>query len=217
MTKLRCTDASYGAAYWNSMDSGAGYVDGLLPSDLVHDLWEVFIVDWHSGQDRSGEHSHLDVGCAFGFVTRHFRRRGVESWGVDISEYALGNAPDDVRDHLRPHDLRTGNDTFFGTDRFSLVTSFETLEHIAEEHVDNAIGTIVRAVRPGGWLAMTICVEGQHGWESDPTHVTIKPREWWEERFVAAGVEHRPGMEDQLRRFWLFSQHRGVFVFKKPA
>lgn len=214
---LRTTDVTYGKDYWETLDGGAGYKDSLLWADICHALWEVFVVDWASGQDRSAEHRHLDVGCAYGYLIRHMRSRGVESFGVDGSMYALGQAPPDVAPYLTPHDLITGNDTYYGPDGFSLVTCFETMEHIAEEHVANALGTIARAVRPGGLVVLTICVEGQQGWDSDPTHVTIRPRQWWTERLAAAGLESTLGYRESLQRFWLFSQHKGVFVLDGPA
>ncbi len=217
MSNLRTTDVSYGPDYWNSLDGSRGYADSVMWQDIAHDLWEVFVVDWEEGEDRSGDHCVLDVGCAYGFLIRHLRSRGVETFGVDFSDYALEHAPDDVKPYLRNLDLRTGNDTFFGPDHFSIVTCLETMEHLSEEHVPNALGTMERAARPGGWVVLTICTEDQPGWDTDPTHVTIKSREWWLEQFAVTGLVHTPEKEDALRRFWLFSAHRGVFVFWKPT
>lgn len=216
MSAHRTTDTTYGAAYWDSLDGGAGYHDSVMWADIAHALWEVFVVDREAGVDRSGEHKMLDVGCAFGFLLRHMRARGVEAWGVDFSDYALDHAPDDIAPWLRRLDLRSGNDTFFGPEQFSLVSTFETLEHIAEGSVDNALGTIARALRPGGVVAATICVEGQPGWETDPTHVTIRPAAWWSRRLAAVGLVEDPAAAAELRRFWLFSAHRGVFVARRP-
>src|SRR6476661_8245522 len=33
--------------------------------------------------------SVLDAGCAMGFLVEALRARGVEAWGIDISEYAI--------------------------------------------------------------------------------------------------------------------------------
>src|SRR6476660_8383941 len=33
----------------------------------------------------------LDVGCAMGFLVEELRIRGVEAWGIDVSEYAIAN------------------------------------------------------------------------------------------------------------------------------
>lgn len=42
----------------------------------------------------------LDVGCAKGFLVAALRARGVDAWGIDISPYAIANAPATVRPWL---------------------------------------------------------------------------------------------------------------------
>jgi predicted TPR repeat methyltransferase len=42
----------------------------------------------------------LDFGCSKGFVVKGFRLLGFEAFGVDISEYAINHAPEDVREFL---------------------------------------------------------------------------------------------------------------------
>ena len=39
----------------------------------------------------------LDAGCAMGMVVEALRDRGVEAYGVDVSDYAIANARQDVR------------------------------------------------------------------------------------------------------------------------
>src|SRR5919109_521312 len=39
----------------------------------------------------------LDVGCAKGFLVECLRDRGVEAYGFDVSEYALGEVRPDIR------------------------------------------------------------------------------------------------------------------------
>lgn len=43
----------------------------------------------------------LDVGCAKGFLVEALRDRGIEAFGIDISEYAIG----EVRSDIRPYCL----------------------------------------------------------------------------------------------------------------
>ena len=40
--------------------------------------------------------SVLDAGCAMGFLVEALRERGVEAWGVDISEYAISKVHESV-------------------------------------------------------------------------------------------------------------------------
>src|SRR5512140_377293 len=39
----------------------------------------------------------LDAGCAMGFLVEGLRARGVDAMGLDISEYAIGQAHEDIR------------------------------------------------------------------------------------------------------------------------
>jgi 2-polyprenyl-3-methyl-5-hydroxy-6-metoxy-1,4-benzoquinol methylase len=43
----------------------------------------------------------LDVGCAKGYLVRALRRLGLEARGIDVSCYAIGQADEEVRPHLR--------------------------------------------------------------------------------------------------------------------
>jgi SAM-dependent methyltransferase len=210
--EFRTDDLTYGQEYWDTLDGGAGYQDSLMWQDLSHAVWETLVPDRSANQDRSSSHRCLDIGCAFGFFVRHMQRRGVETFGVDASHFALAHAPDDVRDQLQWYDLTSGDDTFYGREAFSIVVCFETLEHIATDRIATALACIRNSLMPGGHAVLTICTENQPGWDSDPTHVTIKSRLWWTERLKEAGLHNRPGLVADLRRYWLFSNHDGVFV-----
>ena len=39
----------------------------------------------------------LDVGCEKGFLVESFRDRGVEAFGIDISEYAISEVRQDIK------------------------------------------------------------------------------------------------------------------------
>lgn len=210
---MRTSDTGYGEDYFESLDNGLGYVDSTLWEDIAHAIKEVFGIS--DGTDISGEVNVCDVGCAKGYLVRHLRRRGFDAWGVDISTYALESAPDDVKQYLRWQDLTQPHGSFFGTEQFRLVTCFETMEHIPKVHVPRALGHIHDLLMPGGKALLTICVEGQPDTLSDPTHVTIKPWRWWENQLRNAGFGMWPELEHAMRRFWLFSQHKGVFVVER--
>jgi SAM-dependent methyltransferase len=213
----RTEDRSYGADYWNSLDGGAGYQDSLMWADIAHAVAETILYDKEAGVDRSGEHQCLDVGCAAGYFVLNMRKRGCETWGLDYSRYALDQAPEGTRDQLHWFDLTDRAPSFFGPSRFTLLTCFETLEHIPEGSVGQALTHLRDSLVPGGVAVLTICVLGQPDPYSDPTHDTIMPRSWWERKFDDVGFERVWDHEDDLRRFWLFSQHKGVFVVRRPT
>lgn len=50
----------------------------------------------------------LDVGCAFGYLVKGLRELGVDAYGIDISEYALDKADEDVKPYLAKGDFIAG-------------------------------------------------------------------------------------------------------------
>lgn len=213
---MRTEDTSYGRDYFETLDNGAGYTDSPLWEDAAHIIKEVFAVGPHG--DRSGELHAVDVGCAKGFLVRHLRRRGFDAWGVDISDYAIRSAPADTVDFLRLYDLTSPDPSFFGEDAFNFAVCLETMEHIPENQVDQALANIARLVEPGSQVLFAICTDKQPGWDSDPTHVTIRSRDWWTERLNRAGLvftNEGAATQRRLGEFWLFYEHDGVFVTVK--
>lgn len=48
-----------------------------------------------------GINTFLDVGCAKGYLVKQLRELGITAYGIDISDYAIDQAPADVRPYLR--------------------------------------------------------------------------------------------------------------------
>ncbi|MEK5079366.1 class I SAM-dependent methyltransferase [Solibacillus sp. FSL W7-1436] len=68
----------------------------------------------------------LEVGCAMGYLVRTLRLLGIDSYGIDISSYAIQNA-----DELASPYVATANATecpFQGP--FDLIVAFDVLEHM---------------------------------------------------------------------------------------
>ena len=94
----------------------------------------------------------LDVGCAKGFLVLAFRNMGMESYGVDISDYALGQAPDKIRRYLMKADLNTDR-TPFDTGTFDLITATSVLHHL---NFPNALREMRRVIADHGILFVQI-------------------------------------------------------------
>ena len=47
----------------------------------------------------------LDAGCAFGYLVSELRKRGVEAYGFDISDYAISNVDADFKEFCFVHDI----------------------------------------------------------------------------------------------------------------
>jgi SAM-dependent methyltransferase len=93
----------------------------------------------------------LDVGCAKGFLLHDFRQVLPELWvaGLDVSEYALDHAMDDVR----PYVVRgTAERLPFPDQSFDLVISINTIHNLALEPCLQALREMERVSRRGKYV-----------------------------------------------------------------
>ena len=88
----------------------------------------------------------LDVGCGKAFLLYDFTQAlpGCEVTGIDISEYAVENAKEEVRDRLR---VGTAADLPFEDDSFDFVVSINTLHNLYNYDLYAALKEIERVGR----------------------------------------------------------------------
>ncbi|MBI3562334.1 MAG: methyltransferase domain-containing protein [Gammaproteobacteria bacterium] len=96
----------------------------------------------------------LDIGCGKGFLLYDFTKvvPGLELYGIDISEYAIDNAKDEIKDRLR-----VGNATAlpFPDNHFDFVYSITTLHNLHCYDLDKALREMQRVGKNNKYL----CVE----------------------------------------------------------
>lgn len=88
----------------------------------------------------------LDVGCAKGFLLHDFRRviPGIRVAGLDVSEYALETAMEEVRPWL----VRGSADALpFAAGSFDLVVSINTVHNLEESRCIEALREMARVSR----------------------------------------------------------------------
>lgn len=117
----------------------------------------------------------LDAGCAKGFLVEALRDRGIEAFGVDISEYAISEVRPDVRAYCR-----VGSLVMPLSEHYDLITCIEVLEHMTEEEAKHAIANICKNTND-------VLFSSSPDDFDEPTHVTVRPRSFWVERFADAG------------------------------
>lgn len=109
----------------------------------------------------------LDAGCAMGFLAEAFWDRGVEAWGIDLSDYAISKVRRDMQPYCRVGSLV---DPIEG--RYDLLICIEVLEHIPEEHARTVIQNLCAA-------SDTILFSSASDDLTESTHVNVRPTIYW--------------------------------------
>lgn len=129
----------------------------------------------------------LDVGCGVGFVVDYLS--GIpfqfQAWGVDASAVAVERArariakskslPADRIQQISSQKLP------FADHFFSLVTCFDMLEHLDENHILETIQEMTRVTVPGGVLFCSVScrLAGSKDLYGDNLHRTVQSVDWW--------------------------------------
>ncbi|HME43779.1 MAG TPA: class I SAM-dependent methyltransferase [Syntrophorhabdales bacterium] len=121
----------YGTEYWGYLDIIAGMVSHLNPQSI------------------------LDVGCGHGFMSDFIAKRTqAQVFGIDISERAITYAK-----------LLSGSAQFECIElidivrrgwKFDCVLAIEVLEHIDPEQLNGLLDNLIRTVRPGSSLIVSV-------------------------------------------------------------
>lgn len=124
---------------------------------------------------------HLDVGCAKGYLVEAFRRAGVESYGIDISEYALSAADSQIRPYLSRVDLGF-QPIPFDDNHFDLVTCVSVMEYMKEQA--NAVKELHRVMAGNGVLLVTLAYSAP---ASDNYRKNLHGETFWIHEFESSG------------------------------
>lgn len=119
--------------------------------------------------------SVLDAGCAMGLLVEALRDRGVEAYGIDISEYAISQVRSDLRPHCRVASLVETLDR-----SYDLIVSLEVLEHMSPGQGQRAIDNLCAHTED-------VIFSSTPDEYTEPTHVNVQPAEHWAELFARNG------------------------------
>ncbi|NTV13189.1 MAG: class I SAM-dependent methyltransferase [Desulfobulbaceae bacterium] len=95
----------------------------------------------------------LDVGCGKGFLLYELKKLvpGLEVRGLDISEYALAHAKEEIRPFL---DLGTAHNLPYPAQTYDLVISLNTLHNLYLFDLIKALREIARVKRGGSYIVV---------------------------------------------------------------
>jgi GT2 family glycosyltransferase/SAM-dependent methyltransferase len=123
--------------------------------------------------------SVLDAGCAMGFLVEALRKRGVEAWGVDVSEYAIQNVLPDFQPYCKVGLITE----LFPYPHYDLITCIEVIEHLTAEEAVSAIKNICKH-------SDDILLSSSPFDFKEPTHINVQSPEYWVALFNRFGFIH---------------------------
>lgn len=130
--------------------------------------------------------SFLDVGCAKGFLVKALRELGKEAFGFDHSAWAIEHAEQPVRQYLQ----LAGIDDVRVSRSYDVIVAFSVLESLTEAQIDAFLH------RSREWTTQALIAfiptlqdagEGRPRSDLDLSHITLRKRTWWHERFLNSG------------------------------
>lgn len=120
----------------------------------------------------------LDIGCAKGYLVKMLREGGIEALGVDVSEYTVNNALDDVKPYL--HKVDVENEFLpFQHKFFDLIISHSTFEHLRLRRMPFILSEIHRVLKLGGLLIINVPSPLNKAEAEKPEHITMLSRKEW--------------------------------------
>jgi len=119
--------------------------------------------------------SVLDVGCAKGFLVEALRDRGVEAFGLDVSEYAISECREDIRPYCW---VGSALDPF--PQRYDLIVCMEVLEHLPKRDAEMAVANLCK-------YADDILFSSTPDDFIECTHINVQPFEYWAGLFAKHG------------------------------
>ncbi len=163
----------------------------------------------------------LDIGCAGGGFVRDCLNDGCFAVGLEGSDYSKKFKRAEwatIPDNLFTCDVTANFDVFVETNGqrtsvlFDLVTSWELMEHIAEDKIE-AVATHVKKhlVQHGLWIMSVATVDDIVNGVN--LHQTVKPKEWWISKFETLGLYHQPAFVDFFNTQFV----RGGTKYSGPA
>lgn len=144
-------------------------------------------------QKKSGIKRILDLGCGEGEFLSICQDKGLDCFGVDISDYALKKAKSKIKGEFFRANLEKDN-LPFPSGYFDAVTIFDTVEHL--KNPQPVFKEVKRVLKRNGLFFLTTPNGGYipagflgHFVMEDPTHVNLQGAEYWKSELAKAGFQ----------------------------
>lgn len=123
-----------------------------------------------------GPGSVLDAGCAFGFLVERLRARGVEAWGIDISEHAIAQVDAAVAPYCRVGSVLAPFER-----HYDLIVCMEVVEHLSPAEGATLIANFAAHTDD------VLFSSTPHDFR-ELTHANVRPPDHWVGLFAEQGL-----------------------------
>lgn len=146
--------------------------------------WAQEIINIFDGLNESV----LDIGCGNGFLMKHLLAHGKNVVGIDISDYAVAHPMAGCEGRIFKGSVL---DIPYEDKSFDVAIAFSLLEHLPEKDAVQALKEIKRVSKKAFLLIAMLMYEGHKEQleMEDPTHINIKPFNWWVVKFKEVGLK----------------------------
>jgi hypothetical protein len=179
-------DANY---YLHGKDSGKSLYENYtwmpeLTVPMVHRIIE------HCGIEKTD--IVLDFGCARGYTVKAFREAfGIEAYGVDVSEWAIENADEKVKEYCWQLSQLESGPKMSGCD-IDWIIAKDVLEHVPQ--VADTITNLMEAAKTGVFAVVPLSPFDNTpyvvpDYEKDVTHIHRLTLASWVRMFLRPGWE----------------------------
>lgn len=152
-------------------------------------FWQPVIPTFREHWGLTSDSSILDVGCAKGFMMHDFAKLipGITLKGIDVSEYAIKNAIDDMRPHV---EVANAKSLPYPDNSFDYIISVTTIHNLDRSELIQSLQEIERVARLGSFITVDAFrndEERERMFAWNLTAKTILHVDEWKDLFKDAG------------------------------
>lgn len=153
----------------------------------------------------------LDLGCNEGFLVKAFFNLGLEAYGCDISDNAINNSSNEIKDYLILLDI-TKDKLPFENEKFDLITMLDVVEHL--NSFNWTISELKRVLKTGGVVYISTPSRFTNLWCRDPTHINVHSKGYWINLFTKCGFTYVGEFPKRQRKVALSFLKQPKFFYK---
>lgn len=172
-----------------------------------------------SGRQLSKEDVVLEIGCGEGNMMLPLCDKVKEIHGVDISEVAITNAKEYLKDKSNFYLYVNDNISFFKDESFDIIFEQTVFQHMLREHVIEYLDQIQKKLKSGGYVLLqfvddpifkevvgTLTIESQSSWTEQEMISEIELRGIKKVKSIMVDVSHVVNNHRKLIVYYLIGR-----------